>query len=57
MGLNSLEIDLQNRESFDRSKEMGLFYSVFDGWAEKQQAMAPAAAVNDNLSTDTGGVA
>jgi hypothetical protein len=55
MGLNSLEIDLQNRESFDRSKEMGLFYSVFDGWAEKQQAMAPAAAANDNPSTDTGG--
>ena len=43
MGLNSLEIDLQNEESFDRLKAMSLFYSVFEGWAEKQQAMAATA--------------
>ncbi|TAW65428.1 phage portal protein [Rhizobium ruizarguesonis] len=38
MGLNSIEIDLQNKESFDRATSMGLFYSVFDGWLEKMRA-------------------
>ncbi len=42
MGLNSLEIDLQNKESYDRAKLMGLFYSVFEGWQAQEQGRPTA---------------
>jgi hypothetical protein len=52
MGLNTFEIDLQNAEEFQRSSALGLFYSIFEGYAEKAAAAQAARAANDNKDSD-----
>lgn len=52
MGLNTFEIDLHNAEEFQRSSALGLFYSIFDGEAEKAAAIQSALAANDNKDAD-----
>jgi len=46
MGLNALEIDLQNQVDADRAGRMGLMYGIFEGWQAKLADAHASSAPN-----------